>query len=180
MNICVYGAASSELDPRYLEAAEQLGFLMAKRGHSLVFGGGKSGMMGAAARGVTRGGGTLIGVAPEFFRPDGVLYENCTQMLFTATMRERKQKMEDAADAFIMTPGGVGTLEEFFEILTLRQLGRHDKPIAVLNTRGYYDPMERMLETAVEEGFLRRESRSLYHLFCDEEKLLDYLEEAVQ
>ena len=102
-------------------------------------------MMGAVARGMTEVGGEILGVAPGFFNVDGILYEKCTEFIYTETMRQRKQIMEDRADAFVMTAGGIGTFEEFFEILTLKQLGRHNKPIAILNTNGYYDAMEQIL-----------------------------------
>lgn len=176
MNICVYGASSNEIDVAYIEAGEALGYAMAKRGHSLVFGGGQKGLMGAAARGMTKGGGIIIGVAPRFFDVEGVLYQQCTEFIFTDTMRERKAIMEEHSDAFIMTPGGIGTFEEFFEILTLRQLGRHEKGIAVLNTKGYYEPLRQMLEQAIEQGFLRPECRELCAFFENPEELLDYLE----
>lgn len=176
MNICVYGASSNEIDPVYLRDGEALGFAMAGRGHGLVFGGGMKGLMGATARGMTRGHGTIVGVAPRFFDVEGVLYPDCTEFIFTETMRERKAIMEERADAFIMTPGGIGTFEEFFEILTLRQLGRHEKAIAVLNTKGYYEPLRQMLEQAIEQGFLRPECRALCAFFDDPEALLDYLE----
>lgn len=114
MNICVYGAASDEIDKIYTAEAEKLGEKMAKCGHSLVFGGGAGGMMGAAARGIHKNGGNIIGVVPTFFNVDGILFEHCNEMIRTETMRERKQIMEDRADAFIMTPGGIGTFEEFF------------------------------------------------------------------
>ena len=176
MRICVYGASSNEIDPAYLQAGEALGEAMAKRGHGLVFGGGQKGLMGAAARGATRGNGEIIGVAPRFFDVEGVLYQQCTEFIFTDTMRERKAIMEERADGFIMTPGGIGTFEEFFEILTLRQLGRHNKPIAVLNTLDYYGPLRQMLEQAIAQGFLRPECRGLCAFFEDPDALLDYLE----
>ena len=134
MVICVYGASSDTIHPDFLKAGEALGSAMARRGHSLVFGGGGHGLMGAVARGVASSGGSITGVAPRFFNVDGVLFDGCTEFVYTDTMRERKAIMEERADAFLMTPGGIGTFEEFFEILTLRQLGRHNKPISVLNT----------------------------------------------
>lgn len=176
MRICVYGASSNEIDAAYLQAGELLGEAMAKRGHGLVFGGGQKGMMGATARGMTRFGGEIIGVAPRFFNVEGVLYQDCTEFVFTETMRERKAIMEERSDAFVMSPGGIGTFEEFFEILTLRQLGRHNKPIAVLNTKNYYGPLHEMLEQAIEQGFMRPECRGLCAFFEDPEQLLDYLE----
>ena len=114
MNICVYGASSNVIDKKYIEVTEELGRKMAERGHNLVFGGGANGLMGAAARGVYEKGGYIVGVVPTFFNVDGILFENCNEMIRTETMRQRKQIMEDRADSFIMTPGGMGTFEEFF------------------------------------------------------------------
>ena len=176
MNICVYGASSNDIRREYIETVEQLGRSMARRGHGLVFGGGAQGLMGAAVRGVMEAGGTSIGVAPTFFQVDGVLYEGCTEFIPTETMRQRKEIMENRSDAFIMTPGGIGTYEEFFEILTLKQLGRHNKPIAVLNIDGYFDHMMEMLRTTVAEGFMREACLGLFGVFTEPEALLDYLE----
>lgn len=176
MRICVFGASSSALDPVYLEAGERLGRELARRGHSLVFGGGASGLMGAVARGVSSGSGAILGVAPGFFNVDGVLYDRCTEFIYTETMRERKQIMEDRSDAVVMTPGGIGTLEEFFEMLTLKQLGRHARPIAVLNTAGYFDELQAMLETAAAQRFMEPATLALYRSFAEPEPLLDYLE----
>ena len=178
MNICIYGASSDSIDAAYLEAAYTLGRQMAARGHGLVYGGGARGMMGAAARGVHDGGGWQLGVAPTFFQVDGVLYEHCNEFVYTETMRERKQVMEERSDAFVMTAGGVGTFEEVFEILTLKQLGRHAKPIAVLNTGGYYNALQTMLEQAIEQRFMKPECRRLYRFCNTPEEVLEYLETA--
>lgn len=177
MNICVYGAASNDIHPQYLAEGEVLGLEMARRGHSLIFGGGANGLMGAVVRGVSAGSGESIGIVPSFFNVDGVLYPDCTQLIYTATMRERKQLMEEKADAFILTPGGIGSFDEFFEILTLRSLGRHNKPIAILNTRGYYDSLSDLMTRAATEGFLVKEKLSLAPFFADVCQLLDWLEE---
>lgn len=176
MKICVYGASSNAIDKSYLVSGEDLGREMAKRGHGLVFGGGAQGMMGAVARGMSEFGGEILGIAPSFFNVDGVLYEKCTNFLYTETMRQRKQLMEEHADAFVMTPGGIGTFEEFFEILTLKQLGRHNKPIAILNTGGYYDAMAQMLQTAVEQNFMKAACLKLYGIFEEPGELISYLE----
>ncbi len=176
MNICVYGAASNIIDDIYIKDGEKLGAEIAKRGHGLVFGGGAGGLMGAAARGVYGGGGNIVGVAPKFFNVDGALFENCNELIRTETMRERKQTMEDRADGFIVTPGGIGTFEEFFEILTLKQLGRHNKPIAVLNTNGYYDDMAAFIENAINQRFLNKECKLLYEFVDSAKKALDYIE----
>lgn len=176
MNICVYGASTDQIDPRYLEAGEALGDAMARRGHSLVFGGGGHGLMGAVARGMTRGGGAITGIAPRFFNVDGVLYDDCTEFLYTDTMRERKALMEEKADAFVMTPGGIGTYEEFFEILTLRQLGQHAKPIAILNTLDYFAPLQALLDHTIALGFMKPACRALWAMFEEPASLLDFLE----
>ena len=120
MNICIYGAASADLDQIYYDKTEQLGRLMAKRGHGLVFGGGETGLMGAAARGVAAEKGYILGIAPKFFDKPGVLYQKCTDFIITETMRERKHLLEEKSQATIVAPGGIGTYEEFFEIFTLK------------------------------------------------------------
>ena len=176
MNICVYGASSDLIDKGYIKATEELGMKMADRGHCLVYGGGAQGLMGAVARGMYEKGGIIVGVAPTFFNVDGILFENCTEMISTETMRERKQIMEDRADCFIMTPGGIGTFEEFFEILTLKQLARHKKAIAIFNINGYYDAMEKMLQSAIDGKFMKAECSTLYKMFTDADEMLDYLE----
>lgn len=176
MNICVYGASSQQIHTEYLQAAQDLGAALGEAGFSLVFGAGDTGVMGACARGIARTQGAIIGVAPRFFDKEGVLYQNCTEMIFTDTIRQRKQIMESRADAFVMAPGGIGTLEEFFEILTLKQLGRHCKPIAVLNTRGYFDSLASLLDGAVREGFLEATVLSMYRMFREPGDLADYLQ----
>lgn len=176
MNICVYGASSNSIDKAYISATEALGEEMAKRGHTLIFGGGANGLMGAAARGMTKGKGKIIGISPKFFDVDGALYTKCDEFLYPETMRERKKLLEDMSDGFIIAPGGPGTFDELFETLALRQLGEHSKPIAVFNVNGYYDYLKKMLETAANEGFMMEECLSLVH-FCDNsEELLSYLE----
>lgn len=179
MTICVYGASSNAIDKSYIEVVQKLGKMLVERGHSLVYGAGAQGLMGAVARGVHEKNGTIIGVSPTFFNVDGILFENCTELIYTDTMRERKQIMEDRADCFIMVPGGIGTFEEFFEILTLKQLGRHKKPIAVFNINGYYDTMDKMIEEAIDKRFMKDKCRALFKLFDDMEEIFDYLENYV-
>ena len=178
MMICIYGASSQALHPDYFSAAEALGREMAARGHGLVFGGGARGLMGSCARGAHSGGGEIVGVAPRFFDVDGILYPHCTRFVYTDTMRQRKEILENESDAFAVLPGGVGTFDEFFEILTLKQLGRHGKPIALLNTRGYFDPLLALLDRATQDGFLKAACRELYGVFSDPAALLTYLETA--
>ena len=158
-----------------------LGEKMALRGHSLVFGGGACGLMGAVAKGVKNKNGSILGVIPKFFDDHEieVVCNFCDKLIKPQTMRERKQIMEDNSDAFIVTPGGIGTFEEFFEILTLKQLCRHNKPIAIFNINGYYDEIIVALKKAVEKNFVRNECLSLFKVFDDADKLLDYIEAPV-
>lgn len=175
MKICIFGSASDDIDVSYIKAGEELGEMLGARGHTLVFGAGASGMMGATARGFYRAGAEIIGVVPSFF-PDGVLFPHCNQIIKTETMRERKAIMEDLSDAFIVTAGGIGTFEEFFEVLTLKQLGRHAKAVAALNTNGYYDNMFAMLDAAVDGEFLTEQGRKLCADFSSADELTQYLE----
>lgn len=177
MNICLYGASSPELAQSYFDDAYRFGRLLAQNGHTLVYGGGAQGVMGAAARGVHDGGGTIIGVAPTFLQVDGILYPHCTELQLTQTMAERKTAMIAQADAFVMAPGGFGTLEEFFEVLTLKQLGRHNPAIAVLNTNGFYDGLQDFIRTAVAQCFIRPVCLQIYALCPTPEKTLAYLEQ---
>ncbi len=181
MRICVYGAASPTIDPEYIRQTEIMGEEMAKRGHSLVFGGGASGLMGAAARGVKKGGGKILGVIPKFFEQETVeaIYTGCDEMLKPDTMRERKQLMEDNADAFIITPGGIGTYEEFFEILTLKQLCRHNKPIAIFNIMGYYDSLNEVIQQAMQKNFIRENCNTLFKITDNPDELFAYIEAPV-
>lgn len=181
MKICVFGAASAHIDKIYIETVEKLGLEMAKHGHSLVFGAGATGLMGAVARGVKRGGGYIHGVVPSFFKDHEVeqLFEDCDKMTLTETMRERKAIMEDDADAFIITPGGVGTFEELFEVVTLKQLNRHDKAIVFLDIDGYYKNLQAFMETACERKFITKSCLGLYEIKTDVDGVLDYLENYV-
>lgn len=178
MRICVYGAASPTIDREYFEKVELLGKEMGSRGHSLVFGGGGNGLMGAAARGVHSAGGSILGVIPRFFREENIeaICDFCDQLIEPETMRERKQIMEDNADAFIVVPGGIGTFEEFFEILTLKQLCRHNKPIAIYNLKGYYDELNVVMEQAIRKNFIRENCGELYMTTDDLDELFKYIE----
>lgn len=181
MRICVYGAASPTIDPEYIKQTEIMGEELAKRGHSLVFGGGANGLMGAAARGIKKQGGHIIGVIPKFFGEENVeaIFEECDELITPDTMRERKQIMEDNADAFVITPGGIGTYEEFFEILTLKQLCRHNKPIAIYNILNYYDGLNAVIESAVEKNFIRENCNNLFTTTSNLDELIAYLETPV-
>lgn len=179
MKICIFGASSNEIDEKYILAVEKLGEELAQKGHALVFGAGCNGLMGAAARGFKRMGGKIIGIIPEFFREEmvEVIYTECDELIYTETMAQRKAKMEDMADAFLVAPGGMGTFEEFFEALTLKQLGRHNKPMAIFNIDGYYDKLEDFMQYSISEGFMTSECKKLYICEKDAKKIAQYLEE---
>ena len=181
MKICVYGAASPTIAPHYMKKVEEMGMEMAKRGHSLVFGGGGNGLMGAAARGVRAENGYIFGVVPQFFKDENIeeICDFCDELVYTDSMRERKQIMEDNAEAFIIAPGGIGTLEEFFEILTLKQLCRHNKPIAIYNLMNYYDDLNNTMDQAVKKNFIRATCKDLYYLTDNLEDMFAYLEAPV-
>lgn len=175
MNVCVYGASSTQIDSAYITATESLGEALAAAGHALVYGAGGAGLMGAVARGMTRGGGRVVGVVPSFLKVDGILYDHCDEIVFTDTMRERKQIMDERSDAFVVTPGGIGTYEEFFEMYTLKQLGRHQKPIIIYNIGGYYDGLLAMLQYTVEEKFMQKASLGLISVATTPEEVLAQL-----
>ena len=164
MNICVFGASSNDLDQAFYTAARALGRAIAAGGHCLVYGGGAGGLMGACARGAAELDGAITGIAPRFFDEPGILYKDRGQLIFTDTMAQRKQLMEEKADAYIVLPGGIGTFEEFFEVLTLKQLGRHAKPMVMLNTLGYYDALVETLRKTAEAGFMSRRCLELFTL----------------
>ena len=178
MRICVYGAASPTIDNSYKEITYSLGKELAKRGHNLVFGGGGNGLMGAVAKGVKAENGHIIGVIPKFFDNEDIeaICDFCDQLIEPETMRERKQIMEDTADAFIVVPGGIGTYEEFFEILTLKQLCRHTKPIAVYNINGYYDSLFTVMNEAIRKNFIKKNCLDLFKLTDNVQELFGYIE----
>lgn len=177
MNFCVYGASSNAIDQKFLDAAYSLGRAIASRGHGLVFGGGNSGVMGASARGADSvEGAYILGIAPTFFNVDGVLYPNCTEFIGPDNMRERKRLLEERSDGFVIAPGGIGTFDEFFEILTLKQLGRHKKPIVIFNVDGYFDPLLTLMRHTAENEFMNESTMSLYAVFEDIGEMLDYME----
>ncbi len=176
MNICVFGASSEQIDKEYLKTAENLGKRIAQKGHGLVFGAGKYGVMGAAVRGAAAEKGKIIGVTPEFFIDMNVVFEDCTELIVTDTMRERKGIMEDKSDAFIICAGGIGTFEEFFEVLTLKQLRRHSKPIVIYNVKGYYNAMLEMLQNAIDRNFMSDDFNRLFTVADTEEQVFEQIE----
>lgn len=164
MKICIFGAASEHIDDIYITETEELGYKLAKLNHELVFGAGVSGVMGAAARGFTKGGGRITGVIPDFFRDEGIepIYDKCDELIYTSTMAERKKIMEDKSDVFVVAPGGVGTFEEFFEVIKLKELGRHSKPVIIFDINEYYADLEKLMRLACERKFIPNGVNELY------------------
>lgn len=154
-SIVVFCGSSDGNDPRVLQAATELGKTFALREISLVYGGAKIGVMGKIAQGSLDQGGRVIGIIPAFLKLKEVVHTGLTELIITENMHERKLKMHELSDGIIMLPGGFGTLEEFFEMLTWAQLGLHQKPIGILNTSGFYDDLLKMLQKMVTLGFLK-------------------------
>ena len=161
-SICVYCASGTKVHPAYFEAARELGALLAARGIGLVYGAGHMGLMGAVADAVLSAGGRVTGVIPRFMVERGWHHTGLTELRVTDDMHQRKSLMASLADATIALPGGIGTLEELLEIITWKQLGLYRKPVALLNARGYYDPLLQMLRRAVDERFMGASHASLF------------------
>lgn len=166
-NICVYCASSNAVDERYKQLAHDLGAYLGDSGRRMIYGGGHCGLMGAAADAALQNGGEVIGVIPQYLIDKEVAHTGLTELHTTDTMQQRQQKMADLSDAFVMLPGGLGTLAEFFEIVTWKQLGLHDKPIIVLNAYGYWDHLFEMLDKAAQEKFLYQSGHNLYSVYDD-------------
>ena len=177
MNICVFGAARDEIGENFMALGTALGRELAARGHTLVFGAGGHGMMGAAARGAYEMGGKIIGVVPYFFNTPGILFEHCTELIRMETMAERKTIMEERSDAFIALPGGIGTMEELFEVWTWGQLGYHAKPLGLLEVNGFYSKLGDFLDHLVAERFVRPQHREMLQIAGNPQNLLDALSE---
>ncbi len=162
LTICVFCSSSSNIARPFFVAADELGTQMAERGHQLVYGGASVGLMGAIARATTTHGGRVIGVIPEALKDREVAYEDADELILTRDLRQRKAIMEVRSDAFIALPGGFGTLEETIELLTLKQIGLHHKPIVILNVDRFYDPLLRFFEHIEETGFAPLGGHMLY------------------
>lgn len=173
--ICVYCGSSDKMGSDYLQAARQMGAVIARRGLTLAYGAGSTGMMGAVADGALEAGGEVIGVIPSMFTTPILMHNGLTHLEIVDTMHTRKQRLVDISDAFIALPGGYGTFEELFEILTWAQIGLHSKPVGVLNTKNYFEPLMIAIEHARREGFIYDEHRSLFVCAHDPEELLDEL-----
>jgi uncharacterized protein (TIGR00730 family) len=175
--ICVFCGSNSGTSSVYAAAAQKLGQLIAARGLTLVYGGASVGLMGIIANAALAGGGQVIGVIPRGVIPKEIAHPGLTELRTVASMHERKALMEQLSDAFVAMPGGYGTFDEFFEILTWAQLGLHRKPCGIYNINGFYDGLLAMLDHSMEEGFLKPQHRRLIVAGDNPEALLTHLEE---
>ena len=174
-NICVFCGASAGNNPAYVEAAKALGQAMAERGLGLVYGAGNVGLMGELADAVLTEGGRAVGVIPHKLVDRELAHQELAKLYVVSTMHERKAKMHELSDGYIALPGGIGTMEEFFEAVTWRQLGYHDKPIALFNVGGFYDGIDGFFTTMQRHGFLHSDHRDLFFMETDAVRLLDRL-----
>lgn len=180
MKICIYGSASKNLDKLYIDTCRTFGEELAKRGHGLVFGGTRKGLMGATAEGVAAYHGEILGIAPRFFEDADKRNEICTDFIETETMSERKDLFQINADAFVILPGGIGTFDEFFETIVYKSLGQQDKPVVLFNINGYYDKLEEFMKVAEEQKFVRVHETELYESATTIEEVFSILENQME
>ena len=176
--LCVYCASSQRTAPHYLELARSLGRRTAEEGIELVYGGGRVGLMGAAADAALEAGGKVTGIIPDFLHDRELQHEGLSELLVVSSMHERKRLMFERSQAFVVLPGGLGTLDETFEILTWRQIGLHKLPVVLINYQGFWDPLLALLEHQVAEQMVRGEHAQLLSVVPDIDGCFALLEEA--
>ena len=174
-SICVYCGSRPGTEPAFAEAARQVGLWIAQNKGQLVYGGGHNGLMGMMADACLQAGGRVVGVIPKALVEKEWAHSGCSELHVVENMHERKRLMAERADAFLAMPGGIGTFEEFFEVWTWRQLGYHDKPVGLLNIKGYYDNLLAFLSTSVLQGFMNAEQMQLIRSGTNTELLLKSL-----
>jgi uncharacterized protein (TIGR00730 family) len=174
-SICVYCGSRPGTEPAFAEAARQVGLWIAQNKGQLVYGGGHNGLMGMMADACLQAGGRVVGVIPKALVEKEWAHSGCSELHVVENMHERKSLMAEHADAFLAMPGGIGTFEEFFEVWTWRQLGYHDKPVGLLNIKGYYDNLLAFLSTSVQQGFMNAEQMQLIRSGTNTELLLQSL-----
>ena len=178
MRICLYGAGSTNIKSKYTEESYKLGVEIAKRGHALVFGGGSTGVMGAVSKGAIDNNGKVIGIAPEWMEDFEGICRDCDEFIYTESMDERKSLFLKNSDAFIIAPGGIGTLDEFFEIIVLKKLNRHNKKIVIFNMYNFYDPMLEMIDFMIDEGVIRaKRDKNTFKIASSIDKVFELLED---
>ena len=175
-SVCVFCGSSPGIDPAYAQAARSLGRTLAEANVRLVFGGGHVGLMGVISNAALEAGGEAIGIIPKSLVERELAHPGLTDLRIVGSMHERKAMMSDLSEGFITLPGGTGTLEEFFEVLTWAQLGEHEKPCGLLNIAGYYDPLLAVFDQMVDEGFLSASNRALVLVESEPDKLLRRLD----
>ncbi len=174
-NVCVYSASSTKINPCYMECAEMLGTVLARKNIRLINGAGNMGLMRACADAVLAGGGEVTGVIPYFMVEQGWQHQGLTELVVTETMHERKHRMAELSDGVIALPGGCGTLEELLEVITWKQLGLYLQPIVILNVNHFFDPLLEMLQKAVEEHFMRPQHAAIWSVAETPEEAVDLL-----
>jgi uncharacterized protein (TIGR00730 family) len=174
-SLCIYCGSADGVAPAYLQAARLTGQCLAQAGLTLIYGGGRTGLMGALADAAIETGGSVVGVITESMNTPALAHAGLARLEVTATIHQRKARMYALADGYIALPGGYGTLDEFFETLTWGQIGEHSKPVGILNINGYYDPLLEMLDRAVSEKFLFPEHRQALYCAADPYELLEML-----
>jgi hypothetical protein len=175
-NICIYCGSSDQINDEYLQAAGDMGAALVERGLRLVYGGGGTGMMGALADSVLENGGEVIGIIPTMFETPELLHTGLTELIVVDDINTRKTRMAEMADAFVALPGGFGTFDELFEILTWSQIGLHRSPVGILNTLEYFTPLLAVIEHARQEGFIYNEHIDLLITESDSQALLTRME----
>ena len=176
-SLCVYCGSSSRVPQSHKDAAVRLGEILAARGIRLVYGGGRVGLMGILADAAIAGGGEVIGVIPRFLDEYEIGHTGITRLEITESMHERKRLMAELSDGFVVLPGGLGTLDETFEIVTWKQLNLHDKPIVIVNIDGYWQPLERLIGHAVSNGYARPENAEIAAFVATVDDVLPKLEQ---
>ncbi|WP_288374353.1 TIGR00730 family Rossman fold protein [uncultured Chryseobacterium sp.] len=174
-SITVFCGSSFGTDKIYEEQAFLLGQTLAKQNIQLVYGGSETGLMGTVANGALSENGKVTGVLPQFLQTKEIAHKNLTELIIVETMHERKTKMNELCDGVIVLPGGYGTLEEFFEMITWAQLGLHKKPIGILNTDGFYDDLIQLIQTMVDKGFLKQINKDMVQINKNIDDLLDQM-----
>ena len=177
MNICVYGSSSEYTDGKYLDEGFTLGQRLADESHSVVFGGGTYGMMGAVARGALDRDGELIGIAPHWIEDTEPMFEKCSEFIHVDTMDERKNKFVEYSDVFIIAPGGIGTMDEFFEAITLRQLGKINHEVIIFNIDNFYGDIITFIQRLRDEKLLKVDIESIFKIASDIDNIFEILEE---
>ena len=175
MNVCVFAASSSRIDSVYSKAASELGALLAEAGVHIIYGGGGIGLMGKLANAALEKGGTITGVIPAFMKAEGWGHEHLTETIVTSDMGERKKWMFERADAVLALPGGIGTLEELTEAMTLKQLGLYKGPIIVLNISGFYNSLIDLVDQMVSGSFLRLEHKDIWEIVSTPKEAIEAL-----